>query len=208
MRDANQLQGTGAWFNERTGKLTASRMASAMAFLKNGKEASERYKLKKEILVERLTGDIVPKYVTQEMQWGIDTEPQAKEAFESATGLIVTDLPFVPHPSIENLGCSPDGQVSDGCLIEIKCPSSLTMLEWLLNGVVPEEYKPQMLLQSLCFGGVPVYFCGFDPRLPEKRRLFIRKFEPTHEELTVVESAAKQFLEEVDAMFDLLTKGD
>ncbi len=84
MREANQLQNTGAWFNDRTGKLTASRMAAAMSYLKakkdeSPKEASERRKLKIEILAERLTGNIVPKYVTQEMQWGIDRNPPQRK---------------------------------------------------------------------------------------------------------------------------------
>ena len=62
MRENNPYQtgdGFGNWMNDRTGRLTASRMASAMAFLKSGAEASERRKLKIEILCERLTGDIV-----------------------------------------------------------------------------------------------------------------------------------------------------
>lgn len=208
MREPNRLQGTGSWFSDRTGKVTASRMSSAMAFLKNGNEASERRKLKIEILAERLTGDIIPKYVTQEMQWGIDQEPAAKAAFEAKTGLIVTDIGFVDHPRIPNCGASPDGLVSDGSLIECKCPSTATHISWMLNGSVPEEYKPQMTLQSACMGGKPVWFCSFDPRLPEKQQLFIRKFQPTEEEIIAVEDAAERFLEEVEKMFDLLTKGE
>jgi putative phage-type endonuclease len=206
MREQNNLQGTGAWFNQRTGRLTASRVAASMAFLKNGSEASERKKLKIEILCERLTGDIVPKYVTHEMQWGIDKEPAAKEAFEGHTGLIVSDLGWVPHPSIENCGASPDGLCSDGLLIEVKCPSTVTHMTWMLNGVVPEEYKPQMILQAACTGRPAVWFCSFDPRLPEKQQLFIRKFEPTVEEIKFVEEQAIKFLQEVDAMFDQITK--
>ncbi len=208
MREPNRLQGTGSWFSDRTGKVTASRMSSAMAFLKNGNEASERRKLKIEILAERLTGDIVPKYVTAEMQHGIDTEPLAKQAFEQRTGLIVTDIGFVDHPKISNCGASPDGLVSDGSLIEVKCPSTTTHISWMLAGSVPDEHKPQMTLQSACMGGKPVWFCSFDPRLPETQQLFIRKFQPTEEEIINIEDAAEKFLSEVEVMFDLLTKGD
>jgi putative phage-type endonuclease len=207
MRDENKLQGTGAWFNQRTGKLTASRMAAAMSFLKTGKESSERRKLKIEILAERLTGDIVPKFTNDAMQWGIDKEPEAKSAFEAKTGMIVTDLGFVDHPTIEYCGASPDGLVSDGSLIEIKCPTTGRHLEYLLAGVVPEEYRPQMTLQSACMGK-PVWFVSYDPRLPEKQSLFIRKFEPTEKEIKEVEEAAVQFLSEVDEMFDLITIGE
>jgi putative phage-type endonuclease len=208
---ANKLQtgdAFGAWMNSRNGRLSASRMAAAMSFLKNGKESSERRRLKTEILAERLTGDMVPKYQTTETAWGIEQEPQAREAFESRMGLIVSDIGFVDHPNLENCGASPDGLVSDGCLIEIKCPSTSRHLEYLLAGVVPEEYIPQMTLQSACMGGKSVWFVSYDPRLPEKQSLFIRKFEPTPEQIAEVEKAAEQFLAEVDEMFDLITIGE
>lgn len=210
MRETNPYQtgdGFGGWMNDRTGRLTASRMASAMAFLKSGAEASERRKLKIEILCERLTGDIVPKYVTNEMQWGIDQEPAAKEMFQNRTGLVVSDLGFVEHPSIEWCGASPDGIIrSENHLIEIKCPSSARMIEWWLAGTIPEEYKPQMILQSACMGGLPVYFCAFDPRLPDKQQMIIRKFFPTAQEIETVETMAKNFLAEIETMFEQLTQ--
>ena len=211
MRDPNPFQtgdNFGRWMNDRCGKLTGSRMFSAMAFLKNGNEASERKKLKIEILAERLTGDIIPKYVTNDMQWGLDQESNAKAAFENRTGLLVNDCGFVPHPRLENVGASPDGICSDGFLFEAKCPTTARHIEWILAGVIPEEYKPQMTLQSACMQGKPVYFCSYDPRLPERQQLFIRKFEPTEAEIKLVESAAETFLQEIEKMFDLLTQGE
>lgn len=224
MREANTLQGTGAWFNERTGKLTASRMAAAMSFLKAKKdeeprESSERYKLKVEVLCERLTGDIVPKYVTQEMQWGIDQEPAAKEMFTThMTGLhdgdwTITDVGFISHPTLENCGASPDGWLKgQNALVEIKCPSSGTMVKWLLAAKddpnwLPEEYLPQMTLQSACMANIPVWFCAYDPRLPDKQKLLVRLFTPTQEQYDLVNDHAARFLTEVDTMFDNLTKG-
>ena len=222
MREANKLQGTGAWHNDRTGKLTGSRMDAAMAFLKPKKgeenkppkEASERRKLKVEILCERLTGNIVNKYVTIDMQWGTDQEPMAKHMVSELNGWTIQDLGFVPHPTIENCGCSPDGYIrEENALIEIKCPTSSTMVGWLIAAAedpnwVPPDHIPQMLLQSSCFGGLPVWFVAYDPRLPEKQKLLIRKFVPTKEQLEEVENAARSFLEEVDYMFDKLTLGE
>ena len=208
MRESNKLQGNGAWHNARTGKLTASRMNQAMAFLKNGKEAEGRKKLKIEILAERLTGNIIPKYINEAMQHGTDTEPLAKEAFEQATGLLIKDVGFIEHQGIDNFGASPDGFVSDGSLIEIKCPTTMTHLQYLLNNEVPEEYKAQMCVQSLCTGKKDIWFCSYDPRLPEKQRLFIMKYQPTQEELELIEQAAMDFLNEVDEMFLTLTHGE
>lgn len=213
MREANQLQNTGQWFNDRTGKLTASRMASAMAFLKSGAEASERRKLKIEILCERLTGDIVPKYVTNEMQWGIDQEPMAKEAISIIKGWTIRDLGFVEHPRIAFCGASPDGYIEEEhSLIEIKCPSSSTMLSWLLEASdpdwLPSDHLPQMTLQSACMGGIPVWFVAYDPRLPDKQKLLVRKYTPNAEKIAEIEQHAINFLSEVDVMFEKLTQGE
>ena len=211
MREDNQYQNTGAWFSDRTGKLTASRMASAMAFLKPKKdqppeEASERKKLKIEILAERMTGNIVPKYVTKEMQWGMDMEPMAKDAFTAKTGISVNDVGFIDHPTIDNCGCSPDGFTSDGGLVEIKCPSTGTHLFWLLEDKVPEEHKPQMILQAAVTGRDFVWFVSYDPRITqEKKQLFIKKFVPTPEEIDFVEQSAIKFLSEIDTMFEKIT---
>ena len=121
--------------------------------------------------------------------------------FTARTGLEVTDIGFVEHPTIEWCGASPDGIIrSENHLIEIKCPTSARMIEWWLAGAnyIPEEYKPQMTLQSACMGGLPVYFCAFDPRLPEKQQIIIRKYAPTEEEISTVETMAKNFLAEIE----------
>ena len=73
------VQGTGAWLSQRCGKLTASRMAEALAVRKDKKPAAERLNLLKELLAERLTGDAMPHYVSPEMRHGIEYEPVAKD---------------------------------------------------------------------------------------------------------------------------------
>jgi len=48
-----------------------------------------------------------------------------------------------------------------------------------------------------------IEFVAFDPRIRNPRhRLFIRRYEPTAEEIAKVEGAAQMFLAELDAMFD------
>jgi len=205
VREENKLQGNGAWFNARTGKLTASRMKNAMKYLKGGADSADRKDLKVEILCERLTGDIVDKFVNQAMQWGIDREPEAKEQYEQKTGRLIKDVGFVDHPKIEFCGASPDGLVDEG-LIEIKCPTTATHLNWILAGVVPDDHKPQMCLQALCTGRPWVDFVSYDPRMPEANRLFVRRYTPTAEELAEVEAEAVKFLGEVEEMFEQLTQ--
>jgi len=215
LRPDNKLQGTGEWFNARTGKLTASRMRAAMSYLKQSekdKEAgkpkedkAERKNLKIEILCERMTGEIVDKFVSQDMQWGIDKEPEAKAAYEKATGRIIRDVGFIDHPRIEFCGASPDGFVDDG-LVEIKCPKRETHIGWILDGGIPEEHIPQMTLQAAVTGRSWVDFVSYDPRMPEAQKLLVRRFYPTAKQIAEIESEAEKFLAEVDALFDIVTR--
>lgn len=198
-------QGSAQWFSDRTGALTASRMRNAMSFLKNGAESKERSSLKIEILAERLTGNVVPHYVTPAMQHGIDTEPMARAAYEMHTGQLVAECSYIRHPTIADFGASPDGRIGKPLGVEIKAPTTATMIAWRMAGVVPDEHKPQMIAQCVCAGFDAVEFVAFDPRLPKHLQLLILRYTPTQEERDAVETAARTFLQEVDAMFEQLT---
>ncbi len=191
------------WLAERAGKLTASRMADAMAYRKDGKPTSERTKYMQELLAERLTGHSVRHFVTDAMQHGLDCEAEAKAAYEAETGVFVMSAGFFDHPRIDLCGATPDGLLPGGGLIETKCPTTAKFVDWRLAGVVPDEHKPQMILQLACTGRAWCEFVAYDPRLKDPaKRLFVRRFEPTAEEIAKVETAAETFLAELDAMWE------
>lgn len=191
-----------AWLSARAGKLTASRMADAMAFLKNGNPAESRVKLLHELLAERLTGYSVPHVVTDAMLWGQEHEDEAVDTFVELTGRAPRLSRFYEHPTIANFGATPDRELDDG-LLEVKCPQTTTFLRWVMAGVVPEQHKPQMCAQLLCTGKSWCGFIAYDPRIKdERKRLFMRKYEPTAEEMKRVEEHAIRFLDELDALFD------
>jgi hypothetical protein len=191
------------WLAERAGKLTASRMADAMSFRKDGKPTAERTKLLKELLAERLTGASVRHFVTDAMKWGIEREAEAKAAYEAETGTFVMPCGFFDHPRIDMLGATPDGLLPNGGLIETKAPTTATFVEWRMAGVVPEEHKPQMVIQCACTGRAWCEFVAYDPRLKDPtRRLFVRRYEPTADEIATIETAAETFLAELDAMWE------
>lgn len=200
--------GTFAFFNARTGKLTASRMATAMSFKKTGDkgETAARADLRKNILAERMTDIVTQHYVNDAMRWGSDTEDEAVEAYVAATGNEVQECGTFDHYDIDNFAATPDRLVGRDGLLETKCPTTSTHLEWMAAGVVPEEHKPQMIAQIACTGRAWVDFASYDPRIKDPgKRLFIRRFTPTEAEIEAVESAARQLLAEVDAMFDAIT---
>lgn len=192
--------GTPNFFAARRGLLTASRIADALAVLKNGKPSEARRKLMFDLLAERMSGVAVEHYVTPAMEWGIAHQADATAAYEAETGELVGPEVFVLHPSIDWFGATPDGLVGSGGLIEIKCPTTPKFLAWRMAGEVPEEHRPQMLAQLACTGRQWVDFVAFDPRVQKGPQLFIRRFQPERAEIERIEAGARDFLAELTAM--------
>lgn len=193
-------QGSAEWKAARAGKVTASRIADVLATIKSGEAAARRdyrAQLVAEILTEAPQED---GYINAEMQWGIDQEPMARSAYELAKGEWVEEVGFVLHPSIDRAGASPDGLVEKDGLLEIKCPKTATHLQYLLDGKVPAKYEPQMMWQMACTGRKWCDFVSFDPRLPEKMQLVIRRLHVNQERLLEIEAEVDKFLRDVDAM--------
>lgn len=201
--EVEAIAGTPNWHAARRGLLTASRIADALAVLKNGKPSESRRKLMFDLLAERVTGIAVDHYVTPAMQWGVDNQPHAIAAYEAETGELVGPELFVLHPTIDWAGATPDGLVGRDGLIEIKCPTTPKFLAWVMAGEVPEEHKPQLLFQLACTRRYWVDFVAFDPRVKHPQ-LFIRRFEPLKADIERVEDGARQFLAELAAMSEQL----
>lgn len=200
MIEVEAIAGTPNWHAARRGLLTASRVADALAVLKNGKPSESRRKLMVELLAERVSGYIVDHYVTPAMQHGIDNQPHAIAAYEAETGELVGPEVFVLHPEIDWAGATPDGTIGSDGLIEVKCPTTPTHLTWLLAGEVPEQHRLQMTFQLACTRRQWVDFVSYDPRIKGDAQLFIRRFEPSRDEIEKVEAGARQFLAELEAM--------
>ena len=169
-------QGSPEWLAARCGKITASRIADMMARTKNGYGASRANYLA-QLVAERLTGKPTESYTNAAMQWGTDTEPQARAAYEFHSGQSVVEVSFIEHPSISMAGASPDGLIGDDGLIEIKCPLTATHIEYLLSGNVPGKYEKQMQFQMACTGRKWCDFFCFDPRLSERLRMFTARLK-------------------------------
>ncbi|KXK51045.1 MAG: YqaJ-like viral recombinase domain protein [Chloroflexi bacterium OLB13] len=198
--EVEALAGTNQWHAARRGCLTASRMADAIAVLKNGKPSEARRKLMFDLLAERMSGVAVEHYVTPAMEWGIAHQADAMAAYEAETGELVGPEVFVLHPSIDWFGATPDGLVGSDGLVEIKCPTTPKFLAWRMAGEVPEEHRPQMLAQLACTGRQWVDFVAFDPRVQKGPQLFIRRFQPERAEIERIEAGARDFLAELAAM--------
>lgn len=196
-------QGTDAWFRMRAGKVTASRVADILAKTKTGPSASRQNYLI-ELALQRTTGIIQESYSNAAMEWGIQTEPQARVAYEVNTNNFVDQVAFIDHPSIEWFGCSPDGLVSNRGLVEIKCPNSTTHWEYFKFNRPPQKYIIQMQAQMAVTGRDWCDFISFDPRMPERSQLLIVRVDRDESFIVEMEEQIKQFLSEVEVEVNLM----
>lgn len=210
MTEGNPYQRTAEWFEARTGCLTASSVADILPSLKQLKSGEikktyreAREKLMNIIIAERVSGNARDNYTSAAMQWGIDHEDDARTAYEVHTGNLVELTGFIPHPEVKYLGASPDGLIDDDGILEIKCPNPATHIGYLRGGVVPEEYRPQVLLQLVVTGRKWCDFVSYDPRAKELA-FFCVRWTPTQEERDALLEECKKFLEETEKVLNEL----
>jgi len=193
------------WFKARLGKVTASRVADVIAKTKTGYSAS-RENYMAQLVVERLTNTQAESFTNAAMQWGTDQEPFARAAYEVQQNVLVDETGLVDHPTIEMAGASPDGLVGEDGLVEIKCPNTATHIDTLLTQTVPAKYITQMQFQMACTGRQWCDFVSFDPRMPQKAQIFIKRVPRDDAFIKEIESEIKKFLAEVSAKVDQLNK--
>lgn len=198
-------QRTEEWFAARCGKVTASRVADIIAKTKTGPSASRENYLA-QLVCERMTGKPAESYSNAAMQWGTDQEPFARAAYEGVKDVLVEEMGFAVHPTIEGAGASPDGLVGLFGLVEIKCPNTATHIQTLLDQKVPEKYITQMQWQMACTTRQWCDFVSFDPRMADGLQLFIKRVEYDPIYVAQLEKEVIFFLMEVEEKINKLNK--
>ena len=193
------------WFKARLGKVTASRVADVLAKTKTGYSAS-RDNYMAQLVVERMTNTQAESFTNAAMQWGTDQEPFARAAYEVSQNVMVEETGLVDHPTIPMAGASPDGLIGEDGLVEIKCPNTATHIDTLLTQTVPGKYITQMQFQMACTGRQWCDFVSFDPRMPAKAQLFVKRVMRDEAFIKEIETEIKKFLAEVTAKVEQLNK--
>lgn len=191
------LQGTPEWFEQRRGKVTASRIADLMAKTKSGYSTSRQNYLM-QLLCERLTGKIEEGYKSAAMQRGNDLEAEARNWYQLETGESVEEVSFIDHPKINFAGASPDGLVGAEGLIEIKCPNTATHIETLRKKEPIDRYYKQMQWQMAVTGRKWCDFVSFDNRLPDNLAYFCKRIPRDEAVIQEIEQEVQAFLLELD----------
>lgn len=156
-------QGTLEWHELRLGRVTASRVKDVLAKGRGNAPSKTRETYMLELVTELLTGAKVDGYTNDAMQWGNETEPQARAMYELKNDVDVKEVTFISTG--KNIGVSPDGLVGDNGLIEIKCPNSLTQVRRALSDKYYTDYYKQIQMQLWVSEREWCDFVSFDPRI-------------------------------------------
>ena len=162
-----------AWYQERLGRITGTRFKSLFM-----SPSTKGYQdLVNQVACEIIFGDSENSvFISEDMQNGIDREPDARESYELMFGEKVKEIGFCIPEEDENdyydyLGCSPDGEVSNG-IIEIKCPKITTHLSYISKGGVPKDYDSQVQGNLYITGAS---FCDFISYHPDAKLYVYRE---------------------------------
>lgn len=145
MKTVEVAQRSEDWFKARRGMPTASRFKSILTPV-TGKPSSAQDTLINELIAESIMppeqGVIRP--MTAEMEHGVILEAEARCSYdlEHAKGA-VKEVGFLIHES-GLFGGSPDCLVGENGGCEIKCPNGSTLIGYIRDGSLPDEYKCQV----------------------------------------------------------------
>lgn len=194
-------QGTPEWLAARAGHVTASRFKDVLAKLKSGSgEAATRRAYRLQLVTERLTGQPCETFKNAAMEWGTATEPFARAAYETAKALMVDEVGFLPHPTMQWVGASPDGLIGDDGGCEIKCPAASTVHVETLAGGMPSEHRAQVQGTLWVTGRQWWDYISYDPRLPPKLQLYVERVKRDEDYITKLADEVAAFLIEVEKM--------
>jgi exodeoxyribonuclease (lambda-induced) len=117
-----------------------------------------------ELAFERVAGHPLDRAVTVAMSRGSELEPDARAAYEARTGVLVDQMGFALHDTLQ-AGASPDGLIGADGLLEIKCPFGQDRIAriWATNDV--SEYAQQVEWQMWILGRQWCDVAIYDPRL-------------------------------------------
>lgn len=200
------IQGSDEWKEARLGKVTASKIADVMAQGRGNQPSATRATYMGQLIAERLTGTPYDSFKSEAMEWGTETEAQARNAYAFMHDVDVEEAGFVEHPAIAESGASPDGLVGDDGLTEIKCPNTSTHIKTIMSGAAPAQYIKQMQWQMACTGRKWCDFISYDPRLPEHMQMVVVRVERDADLIAEMEIAVKAFLAEITDTIEQLNQ--
>ena len=188
-------QGSQEWLDLRCGKITGSKFSDILA--KGAGLVREKYLT--QLAIERITNEpIKMDFKSAAMVKGSEDEYLAREHYEFENDVDSVQVAFVYHPKINNAGCSPDSLINNDGMLEIKCPNSVTHINYLLSKKIPSAYLKQMYWQLACTGREWVDWVTYCKEMPIHLRFMCIRVYRDESIISDYELAAEKFNEEVN----------
>lgn len=205
MKIVNCQQLSMEWFQAHVGNCSGSHASEIINYLKNGQEGAKRKDYRIQKVCEILTGyGLQDNFVTKEMEWGLENEPNARAAYEKEEGVIVDQIGYA-IADIPRCICSPDGLVGSEGIVGFKCPKTSTHIKWMLGSIIPEEHMPQCIFELMVLKDRKWFdFVSFDPRLPKRYRSFTIRLSRNETDIENMRQEVIKFNAEVDEVINKL----
>lgn len=140
----NCEQGSPEWHAARCGVITASKFRDAVDTKRDGTMTAKASLYAAQVAIERISGQSCDEmFNSWQMKRGTELEPEARMAYEAATGLLAMESGVVLTDD-RLFGYSTDGNVGADGLIEIKCLASAEAIVDMWRTRDMSEYMHQM----------------------------------------------------------------
>jgi len=193
-------QGSEEWLAMRLGWTTASRFKDVKA----GGQGKTRMAYMYQLAAEAISDMKQESYSNEYMEWGTETEPQARDTYEFITGNTVEQVSFIRLDGDYKIGCSPDGLIGDDGMIEIKCPKTTTQIETYLSGKMPTGHNAQVQGQLWVSGRQWCDFVSFDPRIDGVSSYMCVRIERDEDQIKEISDACYKFSKELQEIIKQL----
>jgi putative phage-type endonuclease len=191
-------QGSEAWYEAKLGVVSTSNFDKVL------NTGSGRGLYMRKLAAERLTGITQVGYSNENMENGLDIEPQAREYYEGLKGYSIEQVGFIKRD--DWVGTSPDGLVSNDGQIEIKCPIPSTHIENILKAKMPTFYRSQVQGQLWVTERKWCDWISYCPTIKDRPFFSVRVFRD-EKYIKVLEIAVEQFVNELKEMITKITEG-
>ena len=209
-------QNTPEWYSVRLGRFTSSELWKLMVEPKTnadkeaGKLSETALTYIQEKAAEVMTGQARQQGYAFPLVWGIEKEPEAVEHFEKLTGLETNVVGF--YPWTDHAGGSPDREIGDDEILEIKCPyDSSKQLDYLMLTDQFDllrnfrEYYWQCQANMLFANKKVCHFVTFDPRMiDDKHKMTHMKIKANQEHHDIIIAKLAKATEEKLKLSSLL----
>lgn len=203
-------QGTPEWYAARCGKITASCFGKVMTpgRSKTATWGQTAISYMYEVLGERLTGKPADIINSKYLEWGHVHEPTARSLYGWVRGKVIQLVPFVVHPTLPNVGGSPDGYVGEDGLAEIKCPfTARNHLETIhANEIVDKDYQWQCQGNLWVTGRKWLDFISFHPDFPEELQIHVIRVERDEDMIQELADRVERFDQQIEGKLAKIRK--